>query len=129
MTFVGRRVLVVEDEFLVALTTTDLLEGVGCVIVGPAMRVAAALEFAHSESLDVAVLDIDLAGEMVWPVAEELQRRGIPFLFLSAYVQQDMVPACFANSPRLDKPLEQDRLLEHLSRIWKVQETRAALVR
>jgi CheY-like chemotaxis protein len=118
MTFSGRRVLVVEDEFLVSLAMANLLEGIGCVIVGPAARIAPALEFAHSESLDAAVLDIDLAGEMIWPVAEELQRRGIPFLFISAYAQRDVVPATFATAIRLDKPVEHDRLLSGLEAMW-----------
>jgi DNA-binding NarL/FixJ family response regulator len=58
MTFAGRRVLVVEDEFLVSLTTIDLLESIGCEIVGPATRLAAAVQLAQSESLDAAVLNV-----------------------------------------------------------------------
>ena len=119
MTFVGRRVLVVEDEFLVSLATIDLLESIGCEIVGPAARLAAAVELAQSESLDAAVLDINIAGEMVWPVAEELQRRGVPFLFLSAYSHLNVFPVLFGAAPRLDKPLETDRLLHHLTAIWE----------
>ena len=118
MTFVGRRVLVVEDEFLVSLTTIDLLESIGCEIVGPTARLAAAVQLAQSESLDAAVLDINIAGDMVWPVAEELRRRGVPFLFLSTYPQQNVIPVLFASAPRLEKPLEQNRLLRHLSAIW-----------
>jgi DNA-binding response OmpR family regulator len=119
MTFLGRRILVVEDEFLVSLTTIDLLENIGCEIVGPAARLAAAVQLAQSESLDAAVLDINIAGEMIWPVAEELQRRGVPFLFFSAY-PQSVVPALFATRPRLDKPLDKNRLLTDLSAIWGV---------
>ena len=118
MTFAGRRVLVVEDDFLVSLTTIDFLESNGCVVVGPAARLEAAFEFARSESLDAAVLDINIAGDMVWPVAEELQRRGVPFLFLSAYPQFNVVPGLFASAPRLGKPLERSALLRHLSAIW-----------
>jgi DNA-binding response OmpR family regulator len=110
--------LVVEDEFLVSLAMIDLLEGLGCVIVGPAVRVAVALQLAQTESLDAAVLDIDIAGEMVWPVAEELQRRNVPFLFLSACRQWNTVPAVFAATPHFEKPLEQNRLLLHLGAIW-----------
>jgi DNA-binding NarL/FixJ family response regulator len=72
VTFVGRRVLVVEDDFLVSLTTGDFLERLGCEVVGPAARIAAAVRLAQSELLDAAVLDINIAGDMVWPVAEEL---------------------------------------------------------
>src|SRR5216684_9056222 len=118
MTFVGRRVLVVEDQFLVSLATINLLESIGCEIVGPAAHLAVAIKLAQSETLDAAVLDIDIAGEMVWPAAEELQRRAVPFLFLSAYTPLIVFPALFTAAPRLDKPLEKNRLLHHLSAIW-----------
>ena len=118
MTFTGRRVLVVENEFLVSLLTIDALESVGCEIVGPAARVAEAVQLAQSEPLDAAVLDIDIGGEMIWPVAEELHRRGVPFLFLSAVTQLMIFPALFTAVPRLDKPLEQNRLLRHFAAMW-----------
>jgi len=117
MTFVGRRVLVVEDQFLVSLATINLLESIGCEIVGPAAHLAVAIKLAQSETLDAAVLDIDIAGEMVWPAAEELQRRGVPFLFLTAY-SLNVVPALFAAIPCLEKPLEKNQLLRHLCAIW-----------
>src|SRR5262249_43370888 len=87
--------------------------------VGPAARLAEAVQLAQSEALDAALLDIDIAGDMIWPVAEELQRRGVPFVFLSAYPRLDVVPAAFAAIPRLDKPLETKRLLGYLSAIWE----------
>jgi DNA-binding response OmpR family regulator len=118
MTFVGRRVLVVEDEFLVSLATTDFLESIGCEIVGPAARPAEAIELVQSELLDAAVLDIDVAGEMIWPVAAELQHRGVPFLFLSARKPLMIFPALFAAVPCLDKPMETIRLLRILGTIW-----------
>jgi CheY-like chemotaxis protein len=117
MTVVGRRVLVAEDEFLVSLATTDLLESIGCVIVGPAACLAEAVRFARSESLDAAVLDVDIAGEMIWPAAIELQRRGVPFLFLSAYSPLIVFPALLTAAPRLDKPLEKTRFLRCLGAI------------
>ena len=126
MAFAGRRVLVVEDEYLVSLATTDLLESVGCVILGPVARLAKAVRLAQSEAFDAAVLDVDVAGEMVWPVAEVLVRRGVPFLFLSAYAHQDVVPARFAAVVRLDKPLEKDRLLRCLDTMWVDVDRRAA---
>ena len=126
MTFDGRRVLVVEDEFLVSLTTTDFLESVGCEVVGPAARLAMAVQLAQSESLDAAVLDIDIAGETIWPVASELQQRGVPFLFLSVHIPLMKFPARFAAAPRLDKPLVPHRLLDRLSAIWGVSDDKAA---
>lgn len=125
MAFTGRRVLVVEDEYLVSLATTDLLESVGCVILGPEARLAKAVRSAQSEALDAAVLDIDVAGELVWPVADALLRRSVPFLFLSAYAHQDVVPARFAAVVRLDKPLEKDRLLRCLDTMWVDVDRRA----
>ena len=125
MAFTGRRVLVVEDEYLVSLATTDLLESVGCVILGPEARLAKAVRSAESEALDAAVLDIDVAGELVWPVADALLRRSVPFLFLSAYAHQDVVPARFAAVLRLDKPLEKDRLLRCLDTMWVDVDRRA----
>ena len=118
MTFVGRRVLVVEDEFLVSLTTIDLLERIGCEIFGPAVRLATAFQLTQSELLDAALLDIDIAGEMIWPVAGELRRRGVPFLFVSAYAHLNVIPVFLAAVPCLEKPLEQNRLLRHLSALW-----------
>lgn len=120
MPFAGRRILVVEDEFLVSLLTIDVLESVGCEIVGPAAHLAEAVRLAQSESLDAAVLDIDIGGEMIWPVAEELQRRGVPFLFLSAVTQLIVFPSLFAAALRLDKPMEKNRLLRDLKTMWEV---------
>ena len=113
----GRRVLVVEDEFLAALTTVDFLESIGCEVVGPAARLAPALALAQSETLDAAVLDINIAGEMIWPVAERLRDRGIPYLFLSAYPGTKFVPAMFATVPYLPKPLECGDLARHLEKM------------
>jgi DNA-binding response OmpR family regulator len=118
VTLVSRRILVVEDDFLVALTTIDILESIGCEIVGPASRLAAAVQLAQTESLDAAILDINISGEMIWPVAEELQRRDVPFLFLSAYPQLSIVPKIFATIARFEKPLEKARLVNHLDAIW-----------
>jgi len=118
VTFAGRRVLVVEDDFLVSLATIDFLENIGCEVVGPAARLGMAIRLAQSESLDAAVLDINLAGDMVWPVAEVLRRRGVPFIFLSANSRLSEIPILLAAAPRLEKPLEQNRLLRQLSAIW-----------
>ena len=80
-----KRVLIVEDELLVALMIEDLLADLGCEAVGPLGSVAQALSVAGSEPIDLAVLDVNLGGEMVYPVAERLGERDIPFLFVSGY--------------------------------------------
>jgi hypothetical protein len=68
----------VEDEFLAGLTTIGVLEGFGCEVVGPVARLAMALRLAKFETLDAAVLDINVAGELIWPVAEELHIVACP---------------------------------------------------
>jgi len=81
----GLRVLVAEDEMLVSMLIEEALTDRQCTIVGPYSRVSDALEAARTLAVDAAVLDINLAGTMVYPVAEVLSARGIPFLLLSGY--------------------------------------------
>jgi len=72
----GLRVLVVEDEALVALQLEDMLAELGCAIIGPASRVCQALDLLGGQVVDAAVLDLNVAGELVYPVADALARRG-----------------------------------------------------
>jgi len=83
----GLRVLVVEDEMLVCLLVEDTLGDEGCVVVGPAASVGEALRMTETEAFDAAVLDVNVGGEKAYPVAEALEARGIPFLFVSGYGQ------------------------------------------
>jgi len=99
----GRRVLLVEDQFLVADDIGTLLEGLGITIVGPHARLATALPAARTEALDAAVLDVNLDDGIVDPVAAELARRDIPFLFVTGYVRQDLAQK-FRDRPVLAKP-------------------------
>lgn len=84
----------------------------------PAASLATAVQLAQLEALDAAVLDINIAGELIWPAAAELQHRRVPFLFVSALTPLMIVPALFAAAPRLDEPLVQNRLQRHLSEMW-----------
>jgi CheY-like chemotaxis protein len=81
--FAGKRVLIVEDEMLVALVIEGMLTDLGCLVLGPYNTVATALRAALMEGFDLALLDVNLAGEKVYPVADALVARHIPFLFLS----------------------------------------------
>lgn len=99
----GLRVLVVEDEMMVAMLMEDLLEEFGCTIVGPAADIAKALALIATEAIDGAVLDLNLAGHAAYPVADELARRGIPFIFVSGYGDQEL-RGDYNNRPRLTKP-------------------------
>jgi DNA-binding response OmpR family regulator len=88
----GLRVLVVEDEILVAMLVEDYLTDCGSIVVGPAATVRQALSMVGTEQLDAVVMDVNIAGEKVFPVAEELELRKIPFLIVSGY-GQSAVPA------------------------------------
>ncbi len=109
----GRRLMIVEDEFLVAMLLEGILEDEGAVIVGPFGRVPPAIEAAEQAELDLAVLDVNVAGEKVYPVAEALARRGVPFLLLSGY--GDTAAPDHPDWPVCSKPFERKVLLERLS--------------
>jgi CheY-like chemotaxis protein len=111
----GRRLLVVEDEAMIALTIQDMLETLGCVVVGVASNLHRGLAMACNEQLqlDAAVLDINLSGEQVYPVAERLKARGIPFIFSTGYGRESRAPS-FATTPTLNKPYEPEDLEETL---------------
>jgi CheY-like chemotaxis protein len=81
----GKRILVVEDEALVAMMLEDMLAGLGCEVVGPAMRLNEGLELARLNGLDAAVLDINLGGERSYPIADLLEERGVPLAFVTGY--------------------------------------------
>ncbi len=107
----GLRVLVVEDEALVALQIEDMLTGLGCVVVGPASRVGQALELLHGQQVDAAVLDINIAGELVYPVADELASRGLPYIFATGYGASGLTDA-YRGRPVLEKPFPKGALLQ-----------------
>lgn len=100
------RALLVEDEFLVALHVGGLLKELGYDVVGPASRLADGLKRAQSEeALSLGVLDINLAGEMSWPIARLLRSRGVPFIFVSGYsVPLANLPDDLADAPLCAKP-------------------------
>lgn len=107
----GRSILLVEDELLVALLVEDLLKEAGAEILGPAPRVAAALQLiADAERIDLALLDVNLAGAWVWPVAEELRRRSVPYLLLTGY-GAGIVDAGHMDAGVLTKPVSERDLL------------------
>jgi DNA-binding response OmpR family regulator len=114
----GVKVLVVEDEYLVATLMEDMLESAGCVVAGPIPRLAQAVETASSEVCDVAVLDINLAGERVYPVADILAQRGVPFVFVTGYGVNALPPE-YAKRPRICKPFRIAELLSTISSLVK----------
>jgi CheY-like chemotaxis protein len=99
----GLRVLVAEDEALVALQLEDMLADLGCAIIGPASRVGQALELLTGELVDAAVLDLNLAGELVYPVADALASRGLPYIFATGYGASGLSEP-YRRQPVLQKP-------------------------
>ena len=82
----GRRVLVVEDEMMIAMLVEDMLADLGCSVVGPAHALDTALDLARSElNLDVALLDVNLGGQPVFAVADALRAKGVPAVFSTGY--------------------------------------------
>ncbi|MEA2739023.1 MAG: hypothetical protein QOH05_2330 [Acetobacteraceae bacterium] len=113
---VGKRVLIVEDEMLVALLIEDFLAELGCSTVGPCGSVAMALDAIQTEVFDMAVLDVNLGGEKVYPVAEVLAQRHIPFLFLSGY-GDEAIPPDRAEWKVCAKPFRGDDLASLMSAV------------
>lgn len=105
----GLRILIAEDNLFAAMELEQAVSSLGCRPVGPVAKMQQALDLARSEALDGALLDVDLRGELVFPVAEELERRGIPVVFASGYDNGPIFPERFVDFPRLRKPyLEQE---------------------
>ena len=111
----GLNVLVVEDNLLLAEVTKILLEDSGCRVVGPAGWLQRGLELARAETIDGAVLDINLHGEMSFAIAEALRARGVPFVFVTGYEDRSIVPMAYRSAPRLDKPVADERLVEAMA--------------
>ena len=100
----GLRILVVEDETLVLMEIEDMLRELGCEIVGPASTVATALSAIGENELDGALLDMNLRGEHILPVAEKLMALGVPFLLVTGYAIRAGITPALDDAPRLTKP-------------------------
>lgn len=110
----GVRVLVVEDNYLVAEVINNMLTDVGCIVLGPLPQLAVALDAAAIETCDLAVLDINLRGEFVYPVAALLSMRKVPFLFVTGY-SGEMISHEYVDRPRIGKPLKFAQLISAVS--------------
>jgi CheY-like chemotaxis protein len=105
----GLRVLVVEDEMLVSMLVEDMLTDFGCSIVGPAPDLDQALQLAESSDIDAAILDVNVGGRQIFPVADILRGRGVPYVFASGYGEAGLVDP-HKGSPVLQKPFRQGDL-------------------
>lgn len=108
----GKRILVVEDEALIAVMVEDMIADMGGETVGPAATIEEAMRLAEAE-LDGAILDVNVRGERIDPVAERLMARGVPVLFATGYGEVKLPSG--ASPTVIDKPYTQDKLSRGLA--------------
>ncbi len=113
-----KRVLLVEDEPVIAMDLEMILRDAGYVVVGPATRLAQAMRMAEEEALDGAVLDINLNGERVFGVADVLARRNVPFVFVTGY-DRSILPDGLARRPLVRKPYAARSILAKLQELFR----------
>jgi DNA-binding response OmpR family regulator len=110
----GCRVLIVEDEYFLANDLEMVLKSHGATIVGPFADFTAAYRRATRDHFDVAIVDVNLRGDTAYPIADELIRQRIPFLFYTGYGIA-VIPERFAGVTLLQKPLDPSALVEHIA--------------
>jgi CheY-like chemotaxis protein len=112
----GLRVLVVEDEMMVSMLIEDMLTDLGCTVVGPAARLDEAIDLAKASDLDCAVLDVNLGGQPIFPLADLLRERGKPFAFATGYGDAG-VREVDRGTPVLQKPFREGDLARVLGEL------------
>jgi CheY-like chemotaxis protein len=109
----GRRVLIVEDEPMVAWLLDDMLVDFGCAVVGTADRVEEALAMIEGRPIDAVVLDVNLRGQMSYPVADVLAARGVPFVLTTGYARDRLLEP-YRKYPYLLKPYHRQAMRDAL---------------
>lgn len=104
------RVLIVEDEMLIAMMLQDMVSDAGLEVEGVANSLNAGIDLASKADIDLAILDVNLNGEEVYPVAEILKQRGIPFIFSTGYGAGGLKSG-FDGTPQVVKPFQQKLLM------------------
>ena len=112
----GSRVLLVEDEIIVSWLLQDMLADLGYEVVGPAARVDQALAIIESEDIDAVLLDLNLNGQMSYPVADALVARGIPFVFATGYAKNRLLDG-YQTFPVLQKPFHRLEVGDMLAKL------------
>jgi CheY-like chemotaxis protein len=112
----GLRVLVVEDEMMVSMLIEDMLSDMGCTVMGPASRLDEAIELATSSDIDCAVLDVNLGGQPIFPLADLLRERGCPFAFATGYGDAGLRDVD-RGTPVLQKPFREGDLARVLGEL------------
>ncbi len=119
----GKTILIVEDEALLALDLTYAMEDLGAEVVGPCYRLKAALESARDVPVDGAVLDVDLAGEPVFPLADQLVAANIPFIFHTGRQNPQDLVARYATAKVCPKPTSPDTVAAELVTLMSARES------
>ena len=119
--FSGRRVLIVEDESLVAMLLETILADLGCDVVGPESNIEDGLNVASgTATLDAALLDVNVAGQEIFPVAEALKARGVPFVFSTGYGEAGL-PEHWRGNPTVQKPFTEGAIRDALMAALNMQ--------
>jgi CheY-like chemotaxis protein len=113
----ARRVFVVEDEILIGMLLEDMLSDLGYEVAATASRLEEATQLARDADVDAAILDVNLNGQEVFPVAEILTARRIPFVFATGYGERGL-PQSYNHRPTLQKPFQQDTLARELAGLF-----------
>lgn len=114
----GKRVLIVEDEALLALELELVFADEGAEVVGPALSLSHGVTLVESTpDIDCAVLDVDLGGRDVFPIAQALEARGVPFIFHTAHASSKALTALFPHSETIAKPARPEELVARLAKI------------
>jgi DNA-binding NtrC family response regulator len=111
------RVLLVEDDFLIATLSKAMLEAIGCEVVGPVPSVERALKMIGDAQIDAAVLDVQIIGGTSIPVAEAAVAKGIPVIFVSGFADLPELPESLKHCLRLEKPVMDDELANAIYRL------------
>jgi CheY-like chemotaxis protein len=106
---VGKRVLIVEDEAMIRMLLGDMLGDLGYTVAAEAGRLEEALKMATGVDFDFAILDLNLNGQAILPVADALVARGLPFVFATGYGERGL-PEAYRDRPMLQKPFQSDAL-------------------
>jgi CheY-like chemotaxis protein len=112
------RILVVEDEYLIRMLLEDMLTDLGYGIAGAVSTIDAAIDLASNADIQCAILDVNLAGQEIYPVAEILAKRGVPFVFVTGYGEGSLAEP-YRSRPALQKPFQAEQLKTMLSNLLR----------
>ena len=111
----GLRVMIVEDELLLAMELEERLQEHGCTVIGPVSRAAKAMDLLEAEHPDAVVLDLNLHGERPIALAEAMEARRVPFVIVTGYVGRGSGDSALERAPRVGKPFRTEELMRVLA--------------